>query len=179
MKTLNMTIVIGNPARLLALVGLVMLVSACCSPGTRPEDANLFQASCGMASGDFDEQLKSDKAQAESSREALNAEQHTAQTLEADLESVKAERIRLLTELDEMAKESHQLEAQIADMQADSERAKNQQKALHADQERIEEELVILKQKASVEQDAYLHYRTEAARLKQEIDVLRMIISAQ
>ena len=156
-----------------------MFLSACCSPGVKPEDANLFQASCGIASGDFDKQLEDDRKQATSSRQVLEDEKSRSQTLETDLEARKAERDRLLSELDAMEKENRQIEAQIGKMQADSVNAKQQQADQMAELVRIQGQLEALRQKASVEQDTLHQYRSETSRLQQEIEVLRMIISAQ
>jgi chromosome segregation ATPase len=176
MDTLN---IIRSHTQLLVLVGLCVFVTACCSPGVKPEDANLFQASCGIASGDFDKQLESDRNQAASSRQALEEEKSRTQTLKTDLEPRKAERDRLLTELNEMEIENRQIEAQIGKMRVDSAKARQQHTDLQAELVRIQGQLEALKQKASIEQDDLHQYHSEASRLKQEIEVLRMIISAQ
>ena len=164
---------------MLVLAGLCVFVSACCSPGVKPEDANIFQASCGIASGDFDKQLEGDKKQADSSRQALEEEKSKSQTLETDLVARKAEHGRLLTELDAMEKENRQIAEQIGKMQVNTVQAKQQQADQQAELVRIQGRLEALKQKASVGQDALHEYRSEASRLQQEIEVLRMIISAQ
>ena len=78
-----------------------------------------------------------------------------------------------------MEKGNRQIEAQIGKMQADSVNAKQQQADLQAELVRIQGQLAALRQKTSVEQDTLHQYRSEASRLQQEIEVLRMIISAQ
>ena len=179
LKMLLKIAIIRSRIRILVLTSLCILVSACCSPGIKPEDANLFQASCGIASGEFEKQLESDKAQLASSQQNLEEEELTTQTLETDLESMKAERARLLIKLDKMEHENRQLEVKIGKMRADSENEKDQQANSRAELIKIQGELEALKQKAAVEQETLQQYHSEAARLQQEIEVLRMIISAQ
>ena len=169
----------GIRTQLLVSVSLCILVSSCCTPGVKPEDANLFQASCGIASGEFDRQLESDRNQADSSRQALEEEKSRSQTLKTDLVTRKAERDRLLKELDEMEKDNRRIEEQIGQMRADSVKAKQQRTDLQAELVRIQGQVEALKQKTSVEQDALHQYQSEASRLKQEIEILRMIISVQ
>jgi Mg2+ and Co2+ transporter CorA len=169
----------GTRTQLLISVSLCILVSSCCTPGVKPEDANLFQASCGLASGEFDRQLESDRNRAASSRQVLDEEKSRSQTLKTDLLTRKAERDRLLTELDEMEDENRRIEAQIGHMRADSAKARQQRTDLQAELVRIQGQVEALKQKTSVEQDALHQYQSEASRLKQEIEILRMIISVQ
>jgi chromosome segregation ATPase len=166
-------------SQLLVLVSLCLFVSSCCSPGVRPEDANLFQASCGIASGEFDRQLENDRNQAASSQKVLEAEKSRSQTLKTNLDKRKAERDRLLTELDEMEKENRQIDAQIRNMRADSAKAKQERTRLQTELRKIQDQLEVLKLKASAEQDAFHQHHVEVSRLKQEIATLRMIISIQ
>ena len=79
--SVNTQILTRGRTLFLVLVGLCVFLSACCSPGVKPEDANLFQASCGIASGDFDKQLEDDRKQAASSRQVLEDEKSKSQTL--------------------------------------------------------------------------------------------------
>ena len=166
-------------SKLLLLVSLCVLLSSCCSPGVRPEDANLFQAACGIASGEFDRQLENDRNQATSSQKVLEAEKSRSQTLKTDLDKRKAERDRLLIELDEMEKENRRIDAQIRNMRADSAKAKQERTRLQTELRKIQDQLEVLKLKASAEQDAFYQYNAEVSRLKQEIATLRMIISIQ
>ena len=170
---------IGIRTQLLVLVGLCILVSSCCTPGVRPEDANLFQASCGIASGEFDRQLEDDRNQAASGRQVLEAEKSRSQNLEADLEKRKAELGRLLIELEAMEKENRLMEAQISRMRADTAKNRQERTSLQAELRAIQDQVEVLKHKASVEQDSVDKYHSEMARIKKEIEVLRMIISAQ
>ena len=78
-----------------------------------------------------------------------------------------------------MEKENRRIEAQIGKMRTDSAKAKQQRQDLQAELIKIQGQVEALKHKASVEQGALHQYRSEASRLKQEIEVLRMIISVQ
>jgi chromosome segregation ATPase len=166
-------------AQLLVLISICLLFSSCCSPGVRPEDANLFQAMCGLSTGEFEDQLENDQNQAVSSRQALEAEKSKSDALSTGLETSKAELEQLLSELDQMEQENRRIEAQISAMRTDTEEASQEQEQLQAKLETIQDQLEVLKQKASVEQNALEQYNAEKTRLKQEIEVLRMIISSQ
>ena len=157
----------------------VLFVSACCKPGIRPEDANLFQAFCGVTTGDFDKQLESDKYRAAASRQALDAERSKTEILQTDLETKKMQRDQLLKELRELETENQKMEAQISKMLTDSTISEQKHAGLEAELRRIQDKLADLKQKASVEQEALDQYLSEKSQLKQEIETLRMIISAQ
>lgn len=171
----------GTRARtqLLAVMSACMLFSSCCTPGVRPEDANLFQAMCGLSTGEFDDQLENDRNQVASSRETLEAEKSRSQDLTTDLETSKTELTTLLKEIDQMEQENRRMEAQISAMQTASAEAEQEQARLQGKLETIQDRLAALKQKAAVEQDAFEQYNAEKTRLKQEIEVLRMLISSQ
>lgn len=172
----NVTII---QTQTLVLISICLLLTSCCTPGVRPEDANLFQAMCGLGTGEFEDQLENDQNQAASSRQALEAEKSKSDALSTGLETSKAELEQLLSELDQMEQENRRIEAQISAMQTNTEEASQEQEQLQAKLETIQDQLEVLKQKASVEQKAFEQYNAEKARLKQEIDVLRMIISSQ
>ncbi len=163
----------------LIFVGIGILLSSCCAPGTRPQDANFFQAFCGVTSGQFEKQFESDRNQAATSRQKLEIEQFRSRNLQTDLEKKKAEHDVLLLELAEMENINLQIYTQITKMQADSEKAKLKRTRLHAKLATIKQQVEALKHKASIEQNAIRQHRSEVSRLKQEIETLRMIISAQ
>ena len=166
-------------AQLLVLISICLLFSSCCTPGVRPEDANLFQAMCGLGTGEFEDQLENDQTQVTSSQQVLEAEKSRSQVLTSDLESSKAELEDLLTELDEMENENRRIETQISAMQTNTEEARLERSQLQARLDTIQNQLEALKTKASAEQNAFEQYNAEKTRLKQEIEVLRMIISSQ
>ena len=64
-------------------------------------------------------------------------------------------------------------------MQTNTEEARLERSQLQARLETIQNQLEALKTKASAEQNAFEQYNAEKTRLKQEIEVLRMIISSQ
>ena len=163
----------------LVLVSLCLLLTSCCTPGVRPEDANLFQAMCGLGTGEYEDQLENDQTQVTSSQQVLEAEKSRSQVLTSDLESSKAELEDLLIELDEMENEHRRIETQISAMQTNTEEARLERSQLQARLETIQNQLEALKTKASAEQNAFEQYNAEKTRLKQEIEVLRMIISSQ
>ena len=169
----------NSQTKLLALAGIPMFVTSCCTPGIRPEDANLFQASCALATGDFERQLENDKSKAAATQKTLETETNKADALETDLRATKAERDRLLQELHEMEKENQRIEAQITRLRAESKITDQKRAGLNAELRRIQGEVEVLKQKAAIEQGAFVEYMSEKARLKQDIETLRMIISAQ
>ncbi len=168
-----------NRMQALIFVGIGILLSSCCTPGTRPQDANFIQAFCGVSSGQFERQLERDRNQAATSRQKLDIEQFRSQNLQTDLVNKKVEHDALLQELAEMENTNQQIYTQITKMQADSEKAKHERTRLHAKLTTIKQQVDALKHKASIEQDAVRQHRSEVSRLKQEIETLRMIISVQ
>lgn len=161
------------------ILSICVLISSCCTPGVKPEDANLFQAMCGLSTGDFEDQLEQDQSQVASSRQTLEVEKSRSDALNSDLERSKTELKNLLAELDQMEKENQRMEARISAMRTDTAEAELQQARLREKLETIQNQLSALKQKAAREQDAFDQYSAEKTRLKQEIEVLRMIIASQ
>ncbi|MDO6460636.1 hypothetical protein Q4485_08005 [Granulosicoccaceae sp. 1_MG-2023] len=62
-----------NPSPALSLPVLLLVLSGCCSPGVRPEQANLFQAACGISSGQYKADLQAAEAEAQRSAAAKDA----------------------------------------------------------------------------------------------------------
>lgn len=161
------------------IIALSLVVSACCTPGVKPEDANLFQAMCGLGSGDFEDQLESDQNQVALSRQELETEKAKSDTLSTTLEASKTELASLLKEIDQMQKENRRLETQISAMQTETAAAREEQARLQARLQTVEVQLAALKTRAAEEQHALEQYNAEKARLQREIELLRSIISSQ
>ena len=165
--------------QILIFVSISILLSSCCATSKRPQDANLIQAFCGVTSGQFEKQLEIDRNQAATSRQKLEIQQFRSRHLQTDLAKKKAEHNALLMELAEMENINRQIYAQITVMKADSEKGRHERARLYAKLTTLKQQVVTLKHKATLEQDAIRQHRSELSRLKQEIDTLRMIISAQ
>lgn len=165
--------------KFLLLTGTSFIVSSCCSPGIRPQDANLFQAACGLASGDFERQTESGKEAAVLSRHKLDEQQAKSVSLETDLENQKAERDGLLLELEELENQNRQLDAKVQIMREDSAQAQQERATKLRKLRKVRSRLAELKGKISIEQTAFEQHHAEISRLKREIATLRMIISVQ
>ena len=91
----------------------VLMVSGCCKPGIRPEEANIFQAACGITGGDFDKQLDAAHEEKRQSEANLKSEQKRVEQLQTKLADKQMEHARLLEELGVLEQSSRELEDKI------------------------------------------------------------------
>ena len=111
----------------LIIVGLILTLSACCSPGVKPEDANIFQAACGVSSGQYQRDLDAAEAEAAASASEREATEQTSLQLEATAASKQ--------------KELELLQARLASVRAESEQLKRALDAEVAGKQQVDAEV--------------------------------------
>ena len=156
----------------LAILG-VLFLSACCKPGIRPEDANIFQAACGITTGDFDRQVEAAQQNAKDSETMVATEKARSEELESELADRQEERQQLETELSKLIDSTIEIESQIKAIRTETEVDMLQRERRLKELTRINAEMEQLKsQQSKLTVDAFQR-KIEA--LKQEIEVLRRI----
>lgn len=161
------------------LLSLCVMNSSCCKPGIKPENANLFQATCGIMTGDFDRQLNNEKQADILSKQKLDKEHSKSITLENKLNRKQTERNELLEALANLEKKNRELEYEINNIDVDSVKVEQERENRLSKLHEIQKEINDLRNKASTEQLALDNYKTTLSGLKQKIETLRKIILAQ
>jgi hypothetical protein len=164
---------------LLFLLILCNLTASCCKVGIKPEDANLFQAACGMVTGDFHQQVEEDKEAANLSKQEVEKERSTTKMLESDLDIIQAERDRLLNELIKLENSNRELVSKINKLYTDSVNTQQERASRLSKLAMIQSEIETLRKRIYQEQILQDSYQTELSRLKQQIEILRKIILSQ
>jgi hypothetical protein len=164
---------------LLFLLILCNLTASCCKPGIKPEDANLFQAACGLVTGDFHQQVEEDNEAANLSKQEVEKERSTTKMLESDLDIIQAERDRLLNELIKLENSNRELVSKINKLYTDSVNTQQKRASRLSKLAMIQSEIEILRKRIYQEQILQDSYQTELSRLKQQIETLRKIILSQ
>jgi chromosome segregation ATPase len=154
------------------LLGM-FLISGCCTPGIKPEDANIFQAVCGISSGDFDKQLEAAREDVQLSEKMLESENQRSMQLQTELAEKEREHARLERELDSLENSSKQIERQIKAIRAVTDGDNRRMNKRLAELEKIKAEMERLKlQQSSVTNEAL---QQKVNTLKREVEVLRRI----
>lgn len=156
-----------------------LILAGCSSSGKRPGEANLFEAIFGLSSGEFEEQLESDKQAAAQSRQSLEAQQAQSVVKRSELDAKKTQHDALLAELNTIEQDNQQLEAQIAKMQSNTQAAEREKLKLLQEWETITQKISELKQGRGLNPDNFVEYEAQLQRLRSEVDTLRSIILAQ
>jgi chromosome segregation ATPase len=151
----------------------VLCLSACCTPGIRPEDANIFQAACGISTGDFDRQVEAAQDEAQKSESMLETEKTRSQRLEGELAVRKQERQRLEYQLARLIESTSEYEAQILAIRTETDDDLRQRENWLEQIARINAEMEHLQSQQSKLSIELFQQKIEA--LKQEIEVLRRI----
>ena len=172
-KNGNSRVLRVNGALVLLLAGLL---SSCCTPGVKPEDANVFQAACGLYSGDYEAQKKARQADVEKSRSEVANQQSESQQLESDLSQVKQEETALRERLGQLSVDNQLLETQISGL-SEATAAEKRAKAKKLEKlNRIKKELEAVKMRFGQDQDTIEATAKEVDRLEREVSALRSII---
>lgn len=164
----------------LLIIAIASSISACTAPGVKPDDANLFEAATNISSGEFDNQLSRKRLELKSSQDAVNRENAKSQNLNKELNSVTAQKQALDKQLNTLQIQNNQLL-----QQANKTRAKNsiQQAKRNQQIEKIKQlnsSISNFKRKQhKVSSSSNIEYKSKVSSLKQEISVLRQMISNQ
>ncbi|MCB1754515.1 MAG: hypothetical protein KDJ38_03275 [Gammaproteobacteria bacterium] len=161
-----------------AVALMLAQLQACCSPDVKPGEANIFQAACGVSSGQYQQDLDKKQAEADRSRSELQAEQGRSDDLQDDLAVARFRRQQAETELLEMEQQNHLLEQEIRQMSATTEQDKQTRQQKLAELEKLNTEIAVLKANLRNEPDNP-QYLDELDALKKEVETLRMIVLEQ
>lgn len=156
---------------------LLLFTYGCCSNDIKPGEANLFQAACGVSSGQYKEDLEASEKEAESTRQALQAEKATSEELEGDLKITKARHQKMQQDLIDLEFKNNDVSKQIASLKNESEKDKARNKQLTTQLENLNLDIDTLKRKLAETPDP--SQDEELERLKQEVETLRMIVLEQ
>jgi len=158
---------------------LVTLLSSCCAPGVKPEDANVFQAACGLYSGNYEARKKSRQKDVEKSRGELARQQSESKRLTAELSRARQEEAILRKKMEQLSANNKLLETQISNLRETTAAEKRQKEKRQEELNRINRELEIVKMRFGWEQDSVEDVANEVERLEKEVDTLRSIILSQ
>ena len=158
---------------------VVLSLSSCCTPGLKPEDANLFQAACGITSGDFEKQTTDLQKQADASQEAKSEEKKEAERLEAELHTHQKEHARLKKRLSDLERENEELNSRVSALKEDTAFTKRRKKEQQNKLESIQQKIRDVKLKSTSDQLNTIEYEAELTQLKREVATLRAIILSQ
>ncbi len=158
-----------------AIVALTL--SACCSPGVKPEDANLFQASCGVASGQYEEDLKDKQKQVNESSHENSTERGRSMQLETMLVTRQSEYEIAQQDLDSLKDENRILANKIDAMQAKTQKDQSLKKQYLSQLGQLNSDIEMLKTRVSEAPDE--NHLVELEALKREVETLRVIVLGQ
>ncbi len=156
----------------------VLLLQACCSPGVKPEDANIFQAACGVSSGQYQQDLEASEKEAAKSREEVNLEAERSRDLENELQTSQNRYQKAQMELNRLEQDNRTLERNIAAMKTASKKDKELKKQRFAELNRLNGEISQLKSSLEAEPENG-QYIEQLNILKQEVETLRLIVLEQ
>lgn len=162
--------------RLLVVAFVGLLLSSCCTPGVKPEDANLFQAMCGLSSGAFKEQTSKRQEEAASSKSAVQQEQQQAEVLRVNLVVVEQERAELHARLASIDQENKVLERQVAGLREGTAAEQQIKKKRQQEFLAIKQQIRQARQQYTPDQTATDGYAAEVEKLEREVKTLRAII---
>lgn len=150
----------------------------CSAPGVKPEDANLIEAAVNISSGEFDSQLSRKQFKLKNSQDALNSEAEKNQSLNKQLQSLTVQKQALDRQLTVLQGESVRLNKQINQTRAATSLQQEQRDKQVSRIKKLNSSILKLKgQRASA--NGNNKYKSKIANLKQEIQVLRKMISNQ
>jgi len=150
----------------------------CSAPGVKPENANLIEAAVNISSGEFDGQLSRKQFKLKNSQDALNSEAEKNQNLKNQLQSLVAQKQALDRQLATLQGESTQLTQQINQTRAATSLQQAQREKQVSRIKKLNSSISKLKRKR-VSASGNENYKSKITNLKQEIQVLRKMISNQ
>lgn len=164
--------------RVSAIALSCLALQACCSPDIKPDEANIFQAACGVSSGQYEDDLEKTRAEAQLSREQLKAEEDRSKDLQSDLKTTQFRHQRAEAELQAMEQQNQLVAQKIKSMSMATEKDKLSQKQKIDELQRLNADIAGLKANLQNEPDNPQHLE-ELEALKQEVETLRMIVMEQ
>lgn len=161
----------------LILPVLGSVLTGCCSPGVKPGDANVFQAGCGVASGQYERGLDEKLEQLEDSLQANNTEQDRTLRRETILIGRKSTHKKAQNELAEVEGENRKLAESIQTMQVNTQSDRTLKQQYLQKLQRLNTDIEALKNKVSETPND--DYRVKIRELKSEVETLRLIVLGQ
>lgn len=157
---------------------ILISVTACCTPGVKPEDANIFQAACGISSGEYERQSLALQIEAGASADSVSREQAANDSL-MKISSDKQAQIRhLQAQLNMLNEENRQLQAEIDAMEASTQQQVTLKQKQQAQLDQVNSDLRILEARLAKGQADSLEQQ-EMERLQQEVATLRRVLISQ
>lgn len=168
-----------NSGMLVLSLLFASLLSSCCTPGVKPEDANVFQAACGLYSGDYEAQKKSRQADLEKSRSEMTRQRSESQQLATELSQAKQEKAALQERMERLSRDNQLLEMRISSL-SEATSAEKREKAKRLEKlNRIKKELESVRTRFGQKKDSIETTIKEVERLEREVSTLRSIILSQ
>ena len=150
----------------------------CSATGVKPEDASLIEAAVNISSGEFDNQLSREQFKLKNSQNALNNEAEKNQKLKKQLQSLAAQKQALDRQLVVLQGESARLSQQIKQTRAATSHQQAQRNKQVSKIKKLNASISKLRgQRATASGNN--QYKSQIVNLKQEIQVLRKMISNQ
>lgn len=168
---------ISEKSNYLVISALVMMLSACCSPGVKPGDANLFQAGCGVVSGQYEEDLDEKQKLVDESSQEASTEKGRSLQLETMLVQRKSDHKTALQELAALEEKNSTVSNTIHAMQTKTQQDQKLKKDYLQKLQQLKSDIETLKTQVSETPDD--DYRVTIEELKREVETLRIIVLGQ
>lgn len=156
---------------------LVSVLTGCCSPGVKPGDANVFQAGCGVATGQYERGLDTKLEQVDESRRVNKTEKNQTLQRETMLISRKNTHKQSQNELAEIEDKNTRLAESIQTMQVQTKKDQALKEQYLQKLQQINLEIETLKNEVSDTNNE--DYLTKIQALKNEVETLRIIVLGQ
>lgn len=172
-----MRCLISKKSNYLVISTLLVMLSACCSPGVKPGDANLFQAGCGVASGQYEEDLKEKQKLVDESDQENSTVKGRSLQLETMLVQRKSEHQSAQQELAALEKQNSAVSNTIHAMQVKTQKDQKLKEQYLQKLQLVKNEIETLKTKVS--ETPGDDYQAKFEELKREVETLRIIVLGQ
>lgn len=163
--------------KVLVFAILVLILTGCCSPGVKPGDANLFQAGCGVTTGQYEEGLQEKQDQLHDSRKENTAAEGRIMQLETTLVSRKQQHKSAQDELIAIESNNQDLSRSINTMRDKTNKDRALKQKYMQKLQHLNDDIEALKNQTSKAPDE--DYLNKIQALKQEVETLRIIVLGQ
>ena len=154
-----------------------VLTAGCCSQEVRPGEANIFQAACGVSSGQYKRDVEEKQQEASSTRKALQTEKRRSINLENKLADTEERYQVMQRDLEQLEADNLMLSRQIATLSQATQEDRDKQDRLETQLGQLNLDISALKSKLADSPDAADERKLQ--KLKQEVETLRLIVLEQ
>ena len=163
--------------RLTTVLSASVLAAGCCSQNVRPGEANIFQAACGVSSGQYQRDVEEKQEEASSTRAELQEEQSRSLDLKGKLADTEERYLTMQQELDQLEANNLSLSRQIAALSQNTQEDRDKQVRLQKTLGKLNLDISTLKSKLAESPD--VSDQSKLNKLKQEVETLRLIVLEQ